>query len=156
MLSLCPQCNQKLEDFAVSCDDCGWSVVSEQFSSAKSNSNSHVSTFRTETGSASQNHSKISLDTMFQVAMKSLDDGDFASALNELNRSINVAPVNRLGECYSLRGYCHLKKNDFKRAEDDCSEAISLNCQDAQTYACLLYTSPSPRDGLLSRMPSSA
>ena len=24
------------------------------------------------------------------------------------------------------------------------------------TYTCLLYTSPSPRDGLLSRMPSSA
>ena len=24
------------------------------------------------------------------------------------------------------------------------------------TYRCLLYTSPSPRDGLLSRMPSSA
>ena len=29
--------------------------------------------------------------------------------------------------------------------------------QDAtQTHPCLLYTSPSPRDGLLSRMPSSA
>ena len=27
---------------------------------------------------------------------------------------------------------------------------------DARSYACLLYTSPSPRDGLLSRMPSSA
>ena len=26
----------------------------------------------------------------------------------------------------------------------------------AQYYTCLLYTSPSPRDGLLSRMPSSA
>ena len=26
----------------------------------------------------------------------------------------------------------------------------------AQLYPCLLYTSPSPRDGLLSRMPSSA
>ena len=25
-----------------------------------------------------------------------------------------------------------------------------------QYYSCLLYTSPSPRDGLLSRMPSSA
>ena len=25
-----------------------------------------------------------------------------------------------------------------------------------KSYACLLYTSPSPRDGLLSRMPSSA
>ena len=27
---------------------------------------------------------------------------------------------------------------------------------DAHPYGCLLYTSPSPRDGLLSRMPSSA
>ena len=27
---------------------------------------------------------------------------------------------------------------------------------DATPYGCLLYTSPSPRDGLLSRMPSSA
>ena len=26
----------------------------------------------------------------------------------------------------------------------------------SHSYACLLYTSPSPRDGLLSRMPSSA
>ena len=26
----------------------------------------------------------------------------------------------------------------------------------AKDYSCLLYTSPSPRDGLLSRMPSSA
>ena len=27
---------------------------------------------------------------------------------------------------------------------------------DAESKSCLLYTSPSPRDGLLSRMPSSA
>ena len=27
---------------------------------------------------------------------------------------------------------------------------------DFNPYSCLLYTSPSPRDGLLSRMPSSA
>ena len=30
------------------------------------------------------------------------------------------------------------------------------HCALADTLACLLYTSPSPRDGLLSRMPSSA
>ena len=30
------------------------------------------------------------------------------------------------------------------------------NLNDMQMYSCLLYTSPSPRDGLLSRMPSSA
>ena len=28
--------------------------------------------------------------------------------------------------------------------------------EDGRQYLCLLYTSPSPRDGLLSRMPSSA
>ena len=30
------------------------------------------------------------------------------------------------------------------------------NLSQDKTYTCLLYTSPSPRDGLLSRMPSSA
>ena len=30
------------------------------------------------------------------------------------------------------------------------------NLESIQKYTCLLYTSPSPRDGLLSRMPSSA
>ena len=38
--------------------------------------------------------------------------------------------------------------------------AIGLNYMDVYQrsgyYPCLLYTSPSPRDGLLSRMPSSA
>ena len=33
----------------------------------------------------------------------------------------------------------------------------ALGCYDrVVSYSCLLYTSPSPRDGLLSRMPSSA
>ena len=31
-----------------------------------------------------------------------------------------------------------------------------LEEKEDQIYICLLYTSPSPRDGLLSRMPSSA
>ena len=31
-----------------------------------------------------------------------------------------------------------------------------LSYKNTQVIACLLYTSPSPRDGLLSRMPSSA
>ena len=37
------------------------------------------------------------------------------------------------------------------------AELPALNLQVwLQSYGCLLYTSPSPRDGLLSRMPSSA
>ena len=34
--------------------------------------------------------------------------------------------------------------------------AITWNIQGGGYLICLLYTSPSPRDGLLSRMPSSA
>ena len=34
--------------------------------------------------------------------------------------------------------------------------AIPQKLTDDNYYICLLYTSPSPRDGLLSRMPSSA
>ena len=33
---------------------------------------------------------------------------------------------------------------------------ICATMVNTQTHTCLLYTSPSPRDGLLSRMPSSA
>ena len=33
---------------------------------------------------------------------------------------------------------------------------LLVSCPTLQTHPCLLYTSPSPRDGLLSRMPSSA
>ena len=41
-----------------------------------------------------------------------------------------------------------LSKDDFEMLED--GEIV------ASAETCLLYTSPSPRDGLLSRMPSSA
>ena len=37
-------------------------------------------------------------------------------------------------------------------AMPECSEII----KEVNQHTCLLYTSPSPRDGLLSRMPSSA
>ena len=41
-------------------------------------------------------------------------------------------------------------------ALDDYEEGTWTPAGSANLYACLLYTSPSPRDGLLSRMPSSA
>ena len=40
---------------------------------------------------------------------------------------------------------------------EDGTESLALKLVDKDgTNSCLLYTSPSPRDGLLSRMPSSA
>ena len=38
----------------------------------------------------------------------------------------------------------------------DVDEAVAWARLQAHAHGCLLYTSPSPRDGLLSRMPSSA
>ena len=40
--------------------------------------------------------------------------------------------------------------------EDQSPPNVVLMFVDDLGYCCLLYTSPSPRDGLLSRMPSSA
>ena len=38
----------------------------------------------------------------------------------------------------------------------DAIESVPSYSPDGKSIVCLLYTSPSPRDGLLSRMPSSA
>ena len=46
------------------------------------------------------------------------------------------------------------KINSSKNLDDQ--EKIDLQQYITRIYGCLLYTSPSPRDGLLSRMPSSA
>ena len=43
-----------------------------------------------------------------------------------------------------------------ERVDDRVSNLLTAGSNITLTYNCLLYTSPSPRDGLLSRMPSSA
>ena len=43
-----------------------------------------------------------------------------------------------------------------KALKDEGYKVILINSNPATIMTCLLYTSPSPRDGLLSRMPSSA
>ena len=57
------------------------------------------------------------------------------------------------------------EQEDIKKPEIESSSAIEIDLDKgkdkeeeakADPNTCLLYTSPSPRDGLLSRMPSSA
>ena len=53
-------------------------------------------------------------------------------------------------------GYQELKDNNIKSALLD-SELLMANVLNkSREHICLLYTSPSPRDATLSRMPSSA
>ena len=47
-------------------------------------------------------------------------------------------------------------RNPEKLAKVEQELAAMPDGGQVESYVCLLYTSPSPRDGLLSRMPSSA
>ena len=60
----------------------------------------------------------------------------------EVKRLFSAGVLLLLGKAYSDAYSC------FDRIHEEHFEAMYNNC--------LLYTSPSPRDGLLSRMPSSA
>ena len=63
----------------------------------------------------------------------------------------NVVPL-----CYGH----HAELHDIEGHEDNFWTRYNLEedfgRKNAEYWCCLLYTSPSPRDGLLSRMPSSA
>ena len=55
-----------------------------------------------------------------------------------------------IGVIYPLSGASAQIGVDAQKAFETAADIINKD------YDCLLYTSPSPRDGLLSRMPSSA
>ena len=59
---------------------------------------------------------------------------------------------------HTLFGFWEIKKNDITNRYYAFSSFPGeiKEFYDSQLDPCLLYTSPSPRDGLLSRMPSSA
>ena len=78
------------------------------------------------------------------------------AGVDEVGRGPLAGPVVTaaviLPEAFDLPGLTDSKKLNAKKRE-----ALSVAIkQQALAWACLLYTSPSPRDGLLSRMPSSA
>ena len=50
----------------------------------------------------------------------------------------------------------HAKRSRIRHAPEDTLGCTPPWLDARHEYTCLLYTSPSPRDGLLSRMPSSA
>ena len=67
-----------------------------------------------------------------------------------------VKPGTSKGDSYCARSL-GIKKRLSKKKQNDPNTPNNLSRKRWKcSGACLLYTSPSPRDGLLSRMPSSA
>ena len=92
---------------------------------------------------------------LFSALREALGESEFEldlSDLSEASAQIDVAAIKAL---LSQRGV------EWKEALNQPNLVHALNHKVVFTDAavsegCLLYTSPSPRDGLLSRMPSSA
>ena len=63
---------------------------------------------------------------------------------------------NNIYNCDCIQGMNSVPKNKVDLVITDPPFAINFRAKKANYNSCLLYTSPTPRDGLLSRLPSSA
>ena len=100
--------------------------------------------------------------------------GECAKAEEYLHKAITInteiGDKHEEASCYITLGVVFQSVTECTKAEEYLRKAITINTEigdrngEATCYgnlgnvfeSCLLYTSPSPRDGLLSRMPSSA
>ena len=67
-----------------------------------------------------------------------------------------ISPVIKCESVYKIFGLNAKKMLKNAQGKVDAEVFQKEGCVVGVNNACLLYTSPSPRDGLLSRMPSSA
>ena len=139
MSNRCPTCQSSLAVFAISCDDCGWTLNTSTENELQKSGGVTATAVKqkgeTSRKSSQSPRSNREAESHLAKAMRRIEKESYEAAIRSINRAIVAAPLDRIGECYSLRGYCHLKLDDFVRSEKDCSEAISQNWNDAQTYA---------------------
>ena len=90
---------------------------------------------------------------LYQVATGILSEGAIAPPTREILRGQRNAQV-RLGEVIDIDIETRTVTSWTPRGTQETPYDSLIVA--AGSSACLLYTSPSPRDGLLSRMPSSA
>ena len=84
-----------------------------------------------------------------QLGRGQLREGDSKDAISSFNKSASFAyPAG-----YFALGVAYLLGDDVEKDDAKAKDYLLLALEG---NVCLLYTSPSPRDGLLSRMPSSA
>ena len=99
---------------------------------------------------------KPSVELPSPSAIKAMKKADIVATAKEHGLELDISNTKaQLLESWEN----HFLNDDSPSAVDDAAEAMAesaANSSESAEEACLLYTSPSPRDGLLSRMPSSA
>ena len=99
---------------------------------------------------------------LFDEANQFMDVGELDNAIELFSKVVEQSPEfaegwNKRATVYFLKG--ELNKSiqiEARKIRYDWFKKILIEYNYDLITTCLLYTSPSPRDGLLSRMPSSA
>ena len=125
-----------------------------------------------------QNGDQIEIQTASQAKPRAewesfVKTGRAKSAIRRLHRAQRVTEFSRIGRALIEKTFRKYDRPFRSRALEQVLSAFGVTRVDEvfalvgedrlsplrvleRLYPCLLYTSPSPRDGLLSRMPSSA
>jgi len=92
----------------------------------------------------------MAMPTLMDIATRNAAD----LTIELLDEAVQYAPEVALGPARTIRGRQY--KTLVRTANPTVSFRDANEGSAISKGTCLLYTSPSPRDGLLSRMPSSA
>eukprot|EP01016_Furgasonia_blochmanni_P011757 TRINITY_DN15450_c0_g1_i1.p1 TRINITY_DN15450_c0_g1~~TRINITY_DN15450_c0_g1_i1.p1 ORF type:complete len:125 (-),score=29.35 TRINITY_DN15450_c0_g1_i1:10-384(-) len=95
----------------------------------------------------SDNREKSVLLETENVTSLTMEECQFRGEKSQLVRGVNIMITEKLS----------ITSTNFKFLRRTALRIVDVNFAEiTESRICLLYTSPSPRDGLLSRMPSSA
>ena len=97
----------------------------------------------------------VSWSSDADVIVVGLGGAGVAAALQSIENGLSVIAIDRFeggGATKASGGVIYAGGGTATQKEADVEDTP----ENMYNYLCLLYTSPSPRDGLLSRMPSSA
>ena len=101
-----------------------------------------ISVLLLEAGGETEGADEVAIPAAFSSLFKTRWDWNYSTTEQKQlhGRRAYWPRMKALGGCSSMNAMIYIRGNAV----------------DYDTWRCLLYTSPSPRDGLLSRMPSSA
>ena len=101
-----------------------------------------------------ENNKSLDSKALFNEAINLINGGSLSAATEVCRKAIAENPGDV--SLTALLGAVLLKTREPEEAEKYLRRSIELAPTFAKPHDCLLYTSPSPRDRSLSRMPSSA